>query len=190
MINFTVYCGSRPGSKPAYERAARLLGETMAAHSVGLIYGGATVGLMGTVARAVQRGGSRVVGVMPNVLTDREITNNDATEMIHVDSMHERKQMMFERGDAFIALPGGPGTMEEWFEMWTCAKIGQHTRPIALLNIDGFYDPLLQFLQTMEREGFVSPTEREMIIVETDPVQLVQRLMIGGIVHDSLTTSS
>ena len=190
MINFTVYCGSRPGNKPSYERAARLLGETMATHSVGLIYGGATVGLMGTVARAVQRGGSRVVGVMPAALTSREITNEDANEVIHVDSMHERKQVMFERGDAFIALPGGPGTMEEWFEIWTWAKIGQHTRPIALLNIDGFYDPLLQFLQVMEREGFVSPAEREMIIVETDPVQLVQQLTTGGIVNDPLTTSS
>lgn len=151
-----VYCGSREGHNPAYSEAARLLGLAIGHQGWRLVYGGGRVGLMGIVADAVLAAGGEVLGVIPDSLMRREVGHAGLTELVVVQTMHERKQHMAEAADAFVALPGGIGTLEELFEVWTWQHLGYHHKPVALLNVAGFYQPLLQFMSHTLEAGFVS----------------------------------
>lgn len=160
-----VFCASAIGTRTAYREAAETLGEALAERSINLVYGGARVGLMGAVADAAMRHGGNVVGVIPHVLVDREVSNHGLTELHVVDTMHTRKALMAERADAFLILPGGYGTFEEMFEILTWQSIGLHTKPVCLLNVSGFYDGLLSFLNTCVAEGVLRPAARENLLV-------------------------
>lgn len=150
-----VYCGSGPGSNPAFGEAAVTLGRAMAAADIRLIYGGGSVGLMGTVARAVLGSGGKVTGIIPRFLQGRERKMEDLTETILTDDMHQRKMLMFEHADAFVALPGGVGTLEEVVEQITWAQLGRHRKPVLIGNIDGFWDSLVTLLEAMRAQGFI-----------------------------------
>ena len=165
MTRICVYCGSSPGANPRHREAARLLGETMAGEKVGLVYGGGELGLMGEVARAVLAGGGTVTGIIPGFLQQRERVLGEAQELIVVPDMHTRKRLMFERADAFVALPGGIGTLEELVEQLTWAQLGQHTKPIVIVDIAGFWRPLLALLEHMRAEGFIRESDRMSLIV-------------------------
>ncbi|HZH51231.1 MAG TPA: TIGR00730 family Rossman fold protein [Microvirga sp.] len=173
-MRLCVFCGSSPGRDSSYVDAARALGETLAREKIGLVYGGASVGLMGVVADAVLDGGGEVVGVMPQSLVDKEIAHKGLPDLRIVGSMHERKALMAELSDGFVALPGGLGTFEELFEVWTWAQLGYHRKPCALLNVNGFYDKLAGFLDDVVERGFVKPVHRSMLIVEEDPGRLIE----------------
>ncbi len=175
-MRFTVFLGSKVGADPLYLEAATAFGRAMAEAGVGLVYGGASIGLMGALADAVLSGGGEVIGVIPEALVRREIMRDDLTELHVVDSMHTRKALMAERGDAFVALPGGLGTFEELFEVWTWAQLSFHDKPCALLNVGGFFDGLLSFVAHARREGFLYPDATEVLAVETDPAALVAHL--------------
>ena len=151
-----VYCGSRAGIDAAYAEAARTTGQWIGAHGGQLVYGGGRNGLMGIVAQATQDAGGRVVGIIPKALVDKEQANHHCDELHVVDTMHERKAMMAERSDAFVALPGGIGTFEELFEVWTWRQLGYHDKPIGLLNVAGYYNALLVFLRQSVQNGFMS----------------------------------
>jgi uncharacterized protein (TIGR00730 family) len=153
--NICVYCGSGKGRNPKYTRAAQTLGKAMAQSGVGLVYGGGGLGLMGTVARAVLDHGGRVTGIIPAFLSAKEQMLKDVDELIVTKDMHERKRLMFERSDAFVALPGGIGTLEELIEQLTWSQLGRHAKPIVLANIDHFWDPLLGLLGHMRDEAFI-----------------------------------
>ena len=155
--NICVYCGSNPGANPAYAQAARRLGELIAKDNVGLVYGGGSLGLMGELARSVLAHGGRVTGIIPGFLSERERMLRDADELIVVEDMHQRKKLMFDKSDAFVALPGGIGTLEELVEQLTWAQLGRHTKPIVLVNIDSFWEPLLALLRHMSEEAFIRP---------------------------------
>lgn len=150
-----VYCGSGSGRHPAYAEAARVVGTALADAGLGLVYGGGNLGLMGTVAHAVIDRGGRVTGIIPQFLSDRERMLHEVQELIVTDNMHQRKMMMFDRADAFVALPGGIGTLEELVEMMTWYQLGQHAKPIVLANINGFWNPLLTLLDHMREETFI-----------------------------------
>jgi len=150
-----VYCGSGKGLNPAYAVAARKLGKALADHGIRLVYGGGSLGLMGEVARATLGGGGKVTGIIPDFLGAREMMLNDVDELIVVESMHVRKQLMFDRADAFVALPGGIGTLEELVEQLTWSQLGRHAKPIVVANIGGFWDPFLNLLDHMKRETFI-----------------------------------
>lgn len=152
-----VYCGSSPGIRPAYALAARELGAALAESGTRLIYGGGEIGLMGTVARSVLDGGGHVTGIIPDFLRRRENMIDDAQELVVVPDMHARKQLMFERSDAFVALPGGVGTLEELVEQMTWAQLGRHTKPILLLDVEGFWQPLIGLFGHMRAAGFIRP---------------------------------
>ena len=169
-----VFCGSRPGARPAYAAAARAIGQALGRRNWQLVYGGGRVGLMGEVADAARQAGAWVTGVIPESLMQREVGHRGLDELHVVPSMHARKQMMAERADAFLALPGGLGTFEELFEVWTWRQLGYHTRPIALLNTDGYYDPLLEFHGAMHSRGFVSDAQFNALLVGTDPALLLE----------------
>lgn len=154
MKNITVFCGSSFGTEEIYKEQAELLGKTLAKQNIGLVYGGANVGLMGAVADGALSENGTVIGVLPNFLRSKEIAHQGLTELILVESMHERKTKMSELCDGVIALPGGFGTLEELFEMLTWAQLGLHKKPIAILNISGFYDSLLELLETMTEKVF------------------------------------
>ena len=171
-----VYCGSRDGAQPQYGDAARTLGRLIGERGWALVYGGGKVGLMGIVADAVLAAGGPVIGVIPQTLVRREVGHRGLTELHVVQTMHERKQMMAERADAFVALPGGIGTLEELFEAWTWRQLGYHDEPIGLLNVGGYYDPLLQFMQRTVDEGFLSPMQMSMIDVDSDASRLLDTL--------------
>jgi len=173
-MRFCVFCGSSPGHDPSYLAAARDLGAALAREGIGLVYGGASVGLMGAVADAVMTGGGEVVGVMPQSLVDKEIAHKGLADLRIVGSMHERKALMAELADGFVALPGGLGTFEELFEVWTWAQLGYHRKPCSLLNVGGFYDKLAGFLDDVVSRGFVKPIHRAMLIVEQDPDALIR----------------
>ncbi|RZU03077.1 TIGR00730 family Rossman fold protein [Rivibacter subsaxonicus] len=175
-LSICVYCGSRHGERPAYTAAARLLGTTIGELGMRLVYGGGNVGLMGEVADAALAAGAPVLGVIPRALMEREVGHRGLTELRVVETMHQRKQLMAEQADAFIALPGGIGTFEELFEVWTWRQLGYHDQPIGLLNIGGYYDPLLQFLDRSVAEGFVSSAVRALLQVDTDPLRLLDAL--------------
>jgi len=168
-----VFCGSRPGTDVSYADAARSLGTTLAAKEITLVYGGAHVGLMGTLADAAIKAGGEVVGVMPRALVEREISHEDLTKLHIVGSMHERKALMAGLSDGFVALPGGTGTLEEFFEVLTWAQLGEHGKPCGLLNVSNYYDPLLNLFDHMVEKGFVSKEHRAMVLVESEPADLL-----------------
>jgi uncharacterized protein (TIGR00730 family) len=153
-----VYCGSGPGTNPQFVEAAQAFGKALAESGVGLVYGGGSVGLMGAVASATLENGGRVTGIIPGFLVKREHAMTDAQEMIVTHDMHERKRLMFERSDAFVALPGGIGTLEELVEQLTWQQLGRHSKPILLANIDGFWEPLMDLLAHMRATAFIRPT--------------------------------
>lgn len=152
-----VYCGSGKGLDPAYAIAARKLGKAFADNGIRLVYGGGSLGLMGEVARATLGGGGKVTGIIPDFLGSREMMLKDVDELIVVESMHVRKQLMFDRADAFVALPGGIGTLEELVEQLTWSQLGRHSKPIVVANIEGFWDPFLKLLEHMKRDTFIRP---------------------------------
>lgn len=160
-----VYCGSQMGASPSYARAAAALGEAIARDGLTLVYGGASVGLMGVVANAALAAGGRVIGVMPRILMRRELAHPALTELVVTESMQERKAKMAELSDAFVALPGGIGTLDELFEMWTWAQLGLHAKPCALINTDGYYDEIVSFLDRSTRDGFLRPATRALLRV-------------------------
>lgn len=171
-----VYCGSSPGNRPEYAQAARALGETLAREGLALVYGGGKVGLMGIVADAVMAHGGTAIGIIPEALMQKEVGHLGLTELHVVRNMHERKQMMADRADAFISLPGGVGTYEELFETFTWLQLGYHAKPVGLLNVEGFYDGLLGFLQHAVDEGFLKPEHAGLLHVANDGDALLARL--------------
>ncbi len=175
-----VYCGSRPGTEPAYADAARAVGHWIGAHQGQLVYGGGHNGLMGIVADAALASGARVVGVIPRALVEKEWAHRDCHELLVVDTMHERKRIMAERADAFLALPGGIGTFEEFFEAWTWRQLGYHDKPIGLLNANGLYDGLLSVLRTLVDRQFLTDWQMGLIRVGSDPGALLKSLMTAG----------
>ena len=175
-IAVAVYCGSRFGDTPAFERSARDVGRALGDAGDTLIYGGGRVGLMGTVADATLAAGGRVIGVIPQALMDREVGHAGLTEQHVVQTMHERKHLMALRADAFVALPGGIGTLEELYEMWSWQQLGYHDKPVALLNVDGYYDALLEFTRVSHARGFVSAEQFEALMVDDDAERLLARL--------------
>ena len=172
-----VYCGSRPGENPAFAQAAEAVGQWIGAHGGQLVYGGGRGGLMGTVAEATRLAGGRVVGVIPQALVDKELANRLCDELHIVQTMHERKALMAERSDAFVALPGGIGTFEELFEVWTWRQLGYHNKPVGLLNVAGYYDGLLSFLQTSVASGFMGDWQMDLLLAATDTGELMRRLV-------------
>jgi uncharacterized protein (TIGR00730 family) len=180
-----VYCGSRSGLKPAYVARARELGAAIGARGWQLVYGGGNVGLMGEVADAVMAAGGRAVGVIPESLMRREVGHRGLHELHVVPNMHVRKQMMAERADAFVALPGGIGTLEELYEVWTWQQLGYHHKPIALLNVEGYYDALLQFMRKSVDEGFLAQAQHDVLIVDDDVTRLLSRLKLGAGAHEA-----
>lgn len=175
MKRVSVFCGSSPGASEIYTNEAERLGTQLANNGITLVYGGAKVGIMGTVASAALQAGGEVIGVIPKMLMKREIAHTELTELIVVNTMHERKAKMEELSDGFITLPGGPGTMEEFFEVYTWAQLGEHQKPIGMLNSNNYYDKLLAFFDHMIAEQFLKPEYQSMIIVEKDPNQLIEK---------------
>jgi uncharacterized protein (TIGR00730 family) len=165
MKSITVFCGSSFGSDEIYKEQATLLGQTLAKQNIQLIYGGANVGLMGAVADGALSSGGKVIGVLPHFLQSKEIAHQQLTELVLVETMHERKTKMNDLCDGVIVLPGGYGTLEEFFEMITWAQLGLHKKPIAVLNIDGFYDDLIKLVQTMVDKGFLMQVNRDMLLI-------------------------
>lgn len=176
MKRVCVYCGSNSGSNPAYARAAQELGAALARRDIALIYGGGRVGLMGTLADAALAAGGHVIGVIPEALATREVAHRGLPDLRVVASMHERKALMVSLADAFIALPGGFGTLEEFCEVLTWAQLGLHRKPHGLLNIDGFYDSLLAFFNHAVGQKFIRPVHREFVLTESHPARLLDLL--------------
>jgi uncharacterized protein (TIGR00730 family) len=162
-FSLCVYCGSRPGKLDAFAQTAKAVGQWIGQHQGQLVYGGGNSGLMGMVAAATQQAGGRVVGIIPRALAEKELARDECDEFHLVDNMHQRKHLMAERADAFLALPGGIGTFEELFEVWTWRQIGYHNKPIGLLNVNGYYDGLLAFMRTTVNDGFVSDWQMDLI---------------------------
>lgn len=175
-MKYVVFCGSAVGVQPEYKAEAIALGKEMARRNIGVVYGGAKIGIMGAVADGAMQNGGEVIGVIPHFLNAKEIAHDAITEMISVDSMHERKAIMNKLSDGMITLPGGIGTMEEFFEVLTWGQLGLHKKPIAILNTNGYYDGLIALLETMVDQGFLKATHREMIIVDTDIMRLLDRM--------------
>jgi len=171
-----VFCGSAAGNSPEYAITAGAFGRLLAQSGIELVYGGGRVGLMGAVADACLAAGGRVVGVIPEALATKELAHQGCTELLVVGSMHERKALMAERSDAFVALPGGIGTFEELFEVWTWGQLGLHKKPCGLLNIAGFFDKLLEFLTATAADGFMHAEHLQMVATATDGVELLTRL--------------
>jgi uncharacterized protein (TIGR00730 family) len=176
MKSITVFCGSSSGNENNFIAQASLLGQTLANNSIQLVYGGARIGLMGAVADGALNSGGQVIGILPHFLRSKEIAHEGLTELIRVESMHERKLKMHELSDGVIALPGGFGTLEELFEMLTWAQLGLHKKPIGILNTDGFYDPLIIMIQTMVDKGFLKPTNQQMLLVSDNIDDLLEKM--------------
>ena len=172
-----VYCGSKPGLDPAFALTAHAVGRWIGAHGGQLVYGGGNNGLMGTVAAATLQAGGRVVGVIPKALVEKEWANHDCSELHIVDTMHERKRLMAEKADAFVALPGGIGTFEELFEVWTWRQLGYHDKPVGLLNLAGYYDPLVAFLRSTVAQGFMGDWQMDLIRIGEQPESLLRELV-------------
>jgi hypothetical protein len=170
-----IFCGSNPGVRPDYVEAARSLGRLLAQRGIGVVYGGSNVGLMAALADSMMDELGDIIGVIPRMLVEREVANTTLTDLRIVDSMHQRKAMMAELADGFIALPGGIGTLEEFFEIWTWGQLGMHAKPCGLLNVAGYFDPLLEFLDHAVAERFVRDVHRAMVVVESDPAALLAR---------------
>ncbi|CAB3748610.1 LOG family protein [Paraburkholderia solisilvae] len=171
-----VYCGSSNGANPIYAETARAFGRALVDAKLALVYGGGKVGLMGIIADTVMAAGGRAIGVIPELLVDKEIGHHGLTELHVVPDMHHRKKMMADLSDAFVALPGGAGTLEELFEMYTWAQLGYHRKPVGVFNIAGFYDPLIAMLEHTVREGFMRRAYFDTLQVESDPVALIGKL--------------
>jgi uncharacterized protein (TIGR00730 family) len=171
-----VFCGSNSGNDPIYANVARDFGILLAKSNIALVYGGGHVGLMGIVADAVLAGGGKAIGVIPRMLWEREVGHRNLTELHIVETMHERKAMMASLSDAFVALPGGLGTLEEIFEVWTWAQLGIHRKPLGFLDANGFYAPLLTFLDRALDAGFIRAKYRSMATVDVDPASLLRRM--------------
>ena len=176
MKRITVFCGSSKGNEDNYMSQARRLGQILAKQSIELVYGGASVGLMGAVADGVLTEGGKVIGVLPRFLKAKEIAHEGLTELILVESMHARKTKMNELCDGVIALPGGFGTLEEFFEMLTWAQLGLHKKPIGVLNIDGFYDSLITLVQTMVDKGFLKEANQQMLLMSNNIEDLLIKM--------------
>lgn len=171
-----IFCGSSPGARPAYTEAAEDLGMLLVQNGITLVFGGATVGLMGRLADTVVSEGGEAIGVIPQALVDREIAHLGLTDLHVVDTMHERKQRMADLSDAFVALPGGLGTLDELFEIYTWGQLGMHRKPIGLMNVEGYFDGLVGFLEHAVAERFVREDHRDMLIVEDEPAPMLERL--------------
>ena len=184
-MDVCVYCGSSPGTRPEYTEAAVELGRGLARRGWGLVYGGASVGLMGTVADAALAGGAAAVGVLPRPLGAKELAHPGLTELVIVGSMHERKAEMVRRSDGFVALPGGFGTLDETFEALTWAQLGIHEKPIALLNVVGYFDPLLAWMDRAVEDRLLRPQHRDMILVSDDVAEILDAL----VAYDPPTTA-
>lgn len=176
MKSICVYCGSSPGARPAYAATAAALGALLVQEKITLVYGGSNVGLMRILADTVLTGGGSVVGVLPRVLETWEVAHNGLTELVVVETMHAREHLMAERADAFVALPGGIGTLDEFAEIFVWSQIGSHRKPVALLNVERYFDPLLAFLDHMVTERFLRAEQRRTLIVESEPAALLARL--------------
>ncbi|MFB6349244.1 TIGR00730 family Rossman fold protein [Moraxella sp. ZJ142] len=176
FTNVVVYCGSNFGNTPAYHHAAQQLGETLAKHSLTLVYGGGNVGLMGTVADSVIAHGGDSIGIIPKFLKDKEVAHQHLSELIITDDMASRKLKMIELGDAFIALPGGIGTYEELFEVISLAQLRRHTKPIGVLNIDGFFEPFLQLLKQAADTGFMPAANVDLVCVADTVDELLTKM--------------
>ena len=172
-----VYCGANAGVSPHYAEAARALGRALVERNLSLVYGGGNVGLMGIIADEVLRLGGEVTGVIPTALVEREVGHTGLTRQFIVKDMHERKAMMAQLADGFIAMPGGMGTLEELFEMLTWSQLGIHAKPIGLLNVDGFYDSLHGFIQHASEQGFIRPQHVALMQVESEPEALLRRMV-------------
>ncbi len=175
MRRICVFCGSSPGAKPEYSQAARHLGSVLAQRQWGLVYGGGNVGLMGQIANTVIEQGGEVIGVIPRGLLERRVALTGLSDLRVVGSMHERKAVMAELADGFIALPGGLGTLEEFFEVWTWAQLGLHQKPCGFINTCDYYTPLISFLDHLVAEGFLAPPHRSMVMVEEHPEALLNQ---------------
>jgi uncharacterized protein (TIGR00730 family) len=175
-LSVCVYCGSRFGVAPAFRAAAEALGQAIARRGWRLVYGGGNVGLMGAVADATLAGGAEVIGVIPERLVGLEVGHRGLTALHVVETMHDRKRQMAELADVFVALPGGIGTLEELFEVWTWRHLGYHDQPIGLLNVAGFYDQLLAFMAHTQTSGFADASQQAMLMVDCDPATLLDRL--------------
>ncbi|MEO9805553.1 MAG: TIGR00730 family Rossman fold protein [Reichenbachiella sp.] len=176
MNSICVYCGSSSGNEDVYKETALALGQTLAARKIRLVYGGAQIGTMGAVASACLENGGEVTGVIPDFLDKREITNYEVTELIQTKNMHERKTIMVEKADGFIALPGGFGTLEELAEVMTWAQLGLIKKPIGILNVNGFYNKLLDLFQDMHRHGFVKASNLELFVTDDTVLGLLNKM--------------
>lgn len=176
MRRVCVFCGSSAGTNPAYAQAAQAMGELLAQRGLGLVYGGGHVGLMGILADAALAQGGEVIGVIPKALKRMEVDHSGLTALHVVDTMHERKAMMADLADAFVALPGGIGTLEEVFEVWTWGQLGFHRKPVGFLDVAGYYAHLHAFMDHTVAEGFLKAPHRAMVAVDTDPAALLTRL--------------
>jgi uncharacterized protein (TIGR00730 family) len=181
--NVCVYCGSGLGKNPAYTAAARTLGAELAASRIGLVYGGGGLGLMGEVARSTLDHGGQVTGIIPGFLTEKEQMIRDADELIVTEDMHERKRIMFERSDAFVALPGGVGTLEELVEQLTWVQLGRHTKPVVVANIEGFWNPFLSLLTHMKADTFIRPGLEVSFTVVDDAHKIVPAIIAAAMKH-------
>ncbi len=176
-FSLCVYCGSRAGVSPEFTEVARTVGQWIGQRGGQLVYGGGRNGLMGTVAQATLDAGGTVVGVIPKALVEKEWANHGCTELHVVDTMHERKRLMAERCDAFLALPGGIGTFEEFFEVWTWRQLGYHDKPVGLLNTNGYYDGLMSFLRSTVEQGFMGEWQMDLIRVDSEVKRLLPALV-------------
>lgn len=176
LSRLCVYCGSNRGGRPIFAEAASALGRELAARGIGLVYGGGHVGLMGVLADAVLQGGGEVIGVIPQTLQDKELGHRGLAELHVVNSMHERKQLMADLSDGFMALPGGVGTLEELFESFTWLQLGFHEKPVGLLNVAGFYDGLVAFMRHLRNEGFLKPEHEQCLLMDADAARLLARM--------------
>jgi uncharacterized protein (TIGR00730 family) len=176
LTRICAFCGTNPGSHPAYGKAARELGRALAEQEIELVYGGASVGIMGELADSVQEHGGHVTGIIPQQLMEKEAAHTGIRNLIVVASMHQRKSQMADMSDGFIALPGGIGTLEGFFEVLTWGQLGIHAKPAGILNVEGYFDKLTGFLDHAVREGFLRDAHRDAISVEADPRKLLDRL--------------
>ncbi|WP_332740626.1 TIGR00730 family Rossman fold protein [Hydrogenophaga sp.] len=176
-FSICVYCGSRPGTSPAFADAARAVGQWIGQHGGQLVYGGGSNGLMGIVANATLAAGGQVVGIIPKALVEREWAHHGCTELHVVDNMHERKRLMADKADAFLALPGGIGTFEEFFEAWTWRQLGYHDKPVGLLNVAGYYDGLMAFMRSSVEQQFMGDAQMDLIRVDADMATLLSELV-------------
>ena len=176
MRNICVFCGSSVGKNSLYKNAARETGKLLVKRGHALVYGGGSIGLMGTIADAVMEAGGQTIGVIPDFLDKLEVGHSGLSELILVESMHERKQKMADLADGFIAMPGGMGTLEEICEIMTWAQLGLHQKPMGFLNINGYYDQLIAYMDHMVEEGFLKPVYRSMVIVANTPAALLDKM--------------